>query len=548
MQTCWKAGRHALLSLALGTGVAWAAPGPPSPAADPAALKQLIDAVSLDVMSEASVKACEDVGAASAAQLRSAWVAWRDKHQIAPLRMVVMDLSRRQGSSAPSWKTLTEPLRQRVLSDPTPDPTCAALAKDWQGDGMDVSAQYPQARAVALALVQAKMASAPDLPAVVAGPARGQVLLPSQIPALVDQQRRGWSAISEQAAEQTLGQVYAKGRVERWSQSPDRFRLVQEQGDRRAEQIVYLGFDAEPWVGREVVLRGLVTSLSRSSITLSAAALVNDASGLVPSPLAQAPLERKEVLLQRVTSAPGKGLADKDLAAVVIHGEANYNFGSRWEEDVRFLLRDGTVYRRTEMPPDQLNVAASRQLEPQRWGRWRNAGKAYEMQAQDDDGRPSGAWAPEKHQAVRPWPQDTRLEGSFSRSTFNGSMVTGGTSSTRGIRFTREGRFERSFNSLSGSGSLAAINGTVISGSAHGDGKGSSATGGGTVGTPFGTAGAVSSRKTDDGASRRGRYQLGGYVLTLDYDDGHQERLLSFPVYGDNKSVYVGSGSYSLDK
>ena len=530
------------LSLALSAGLASAAPAP-----DAAALKQLIDAVSLDVMSEASLDACADVGAGSAEAMRSAWAAWRERHQLAPLRMVVMDLTRRQGSKAPPWSTITEPMRQRVLADATPDATCATLARDWQGPGMDVTALYPQARATAIALVQAKMAYVPESPPVVAAASGGQVLLPSQIPALSAQQPRGWSAVSDEVAQRYLGWVYVKGRVERWSSDGDRFRLVQEQGDRRAEESIYLNFNAEPWVAREVVLRGLVTSLSRSSMTLSKAAVVGDAAGLAPSPLAQAPLSRKEVLLQRVTRAPGQGLPEKELAAVVIHGEANYNFGSRWEEDVRYLLRDGTVYSRTEMPPDQLDVTASRRLEPQRWGRWRAAGQGYEMQAQDDDGRPGG-WKAEKHHAVKPWPQGTRLEGSFSRSSFNGSMVTGGTSSTRGIRFTRDGRFERSFSSLSSSGSMAAINGTVISGSAHGDGSGSSATGGGTVGAPFGTVTAVSRRKQDDGASRRGRYQLSGYVLTLDYDDGHQERLLSFPVNDDHKTVYAGSGSYSLDK
>jgi hypothetical protein len=36
-------------------------------------------------------------------------------------------------------------------------------------------------------------------------------------------------------------------------------------------------------------------------------------------------------------------------------------------------------------------------------------------------------------------------------------------------------------------------------------------------------------------------------VLSLHYDDGRQERLLSFPVWGDHKTVYVGNGSLSLD-
>jgi len=517
-------------------------------AADPAAVGQLISAVSLDVMSEASLNACGDVGAASYPQVRAAWVAWRDKHGLAPLRTVVSHMMERNRGSFPPWDKLTEPMRQKVLADPTPDKACAALAKDWAGPEMDVTALYPQARAVAVALVQAKMASAPSMPAVISAPAGGQVLLPSQVPAFF-KQHGYWSALSEEQAQKKLGAIYVKGRVMRNPTHWDHFYLVQEQGDRQADPPIYLRFDAEALVGREVVLRGLLTSLSSTSATLDGAAIVNDGAGLTPYALAQAPFERKEVILQRVTSAPGKGLPDKDLAAIVIHGEANYNYGSRWEEDVRFLLRDGTAYRRTEMPPDQLNVAASRQLEPQRWARWRSAGKGYEMQAQDDDGRAQGDWKPEKHQPVRPWPNGTRLEGSYSRSAFNGSLVTGGSSSTRGIRFSRDGRFERSYHSLSSSGTLASVmNNTVISGSSSGDGSGSSSTGGGTVGGPFGTTTAISSNKKDDGASRRGRYQLSGYVLLLDYDDGHQERLLSFPVYDNTNTVYVGSGSYSLDK
>ena len=128
-------------------------------------------------------------------------------------------------------------------------------------------------------------------------------------------------------------------------------------------------------------------------------------------------------------------------------------------------------------------------------------------------------------------------------------MITGGTSATRGIRFTKDGRFERSFSAVSSTGSLQAITGTVIAGSSHGDGKGSSSTGSSTVGTGLGDVGVSSGTRTkDDGASRRGRYQLNGFAITLEYDDGHQERLLSFPVDSDNRSVYIGTGSYDRDK
>jgi hypothetical protein len=383
--------------------------------------------------------------------------------------------------------------------------------------------------------VQAGLASRHTLPAVMPGRPQGQLLLPAQIPALTQQTRAD------------VPRVYVKGRVARSGDDGDRYRLISDRGDRISGGTVYLECTAEDWVGREVVMQGKLRSLSWASATLADAALVGDASGLTPSPLPQAPAERREVLLQRVLSAPGKGLPPKDLAEVVIHGQANYNFGSSWEEDVRFLLRDGTFYNRTDMPPDQLNVAASRQLEPQRWGRWRAAGKAYEMQPQDSDGR-GGEWKAEQHRAVRPWPDDTRLEGYFSRSRFDGSQFSGGISSTQAIRFNKDGRFERSYHSLGTSGSIAAAAGTMISGAAHGDGKGSSTTGGGTVAGGLGTTTTTTQSSKDDGASRRGRYQLSGYALTLTYDDGHQERLLSFPVNGDSKTVYVGNGSLNLSK
>lgn len=526
----------------LGAALATAVPAAPSPeaqrlATNPAAVQQLVGAVSLDVMTEASADACEAIGAPSAPAAHAAWVAWRERHQLAPLRTVLGNSRRRQGSDALSWHRLIEPMRQRVLGEADPEPVCAGLARDLQTPAMDASAMYPLAAPVARALVALEMASKPDLPAVVPGQPRGALVLPSQVSALA------------QASPREGEVVFVKGWVQRWGSEGDRFKLVHRTAaGRRRPGTILLGFDAEPWVGREVVLRGKTALLGGSTLSLNDAALVTDASALMPSPLPQAPAAREEVLLQRVTTAPGQGLADKDIAAIVIHGQSSFNNGTTWEEDVRFLLRDGSVYRRTEMPPDQLHVAASRQLEPQQWGRWRAAGSGYEMQPQDDDGRP-GAWEAEKHHAVRPWPADTKLDGRYSRGSFHGSLVLGGMSFRNSMRFTRDGRFERSSSSLGTSGTMAAtLNGTMIGSSSQADGSGSSSTGGGTVSGPLGTAGAVSARKADDGASRRGRYRLSGYVLTLDFDDGHRERLLSFPVYADGQTVYVGDGSLSLDK
>lgn len=525
---------------ALVTCAALAATGAPSLASDPAALKELVDATLLDVMSEAAVDACEDIGAPSAPQLRETWVAWRGRHQLAPLRQVVAGLQRRR-SDTKSLESITGPMRRQVLEAAAPDPICAQLMRDLQTPAMDVTALYPRATATAVAVVQGGLAAKPEALAIAPGTPRGEVMLPSQVRAFAAQHKGGFSYANAEGARRDIGWVYVKGRVMRRDlDDPDSgYYLAQIQGDRRASARVNLTFAAEAWVGREVVLRGLPKSVDRSILRLSDGAVVTDPSALTPSPLPQEALIRAPVPLQRVLTAPGQGIPDRDLAAIVIHGEGNHSNGSTWEEDVRFLLRDGSAYRRTEMPPDQLAVTPSRQLEPQRWGRWRSAGKGYEMQVQDDDGRPAGDWQAVKHHAVRPWPAGTRLDGYFSRSSFHGNLFTGSTSSTRGIRFTPDGRFERSHSSLSSAGGMAAAQGAVISGSSRSDGSGSSSTAGGTTGG----AGAFSTRKRDDGAGRRGRYELDGFVLTLHYDDGRRERLLSFAVYADQKTIYVGDGS-----
>ena len=95
-------------------------------------MQQLIGAVSLDVMTEASVDACADMGAPSADAAHAAWIAWRERHQIAPLRSVLAASKRRQGSEAPAWKQITEPMRRRVLGEA--DPERVRLFRDFDPD------------------------------------------------------------------------------------------------------------------------------------------------------------------------------------------------------------------------------------------------------------------------------------------------------------------------------------------------------------------------------------------------------------------------------
>jgi hypothetical protein len=64
--------------------------------------------------------------------MRETWVARHTRHQIAPTRMVLTRMMQRRNSDPP-WDKLIEPVRERLLNDPAPDPACAAFARDWQG-------------------------------------------------------------------------------------------------------------------------------------------------------------------------------------------------------------------------------------------------------------------------------------------------------------------------------------------------------------------------------------------------------------------------------
>lgn len=534
----WAIAMAAVLGDVL-AAIATAGPAP-APAPDAAAIGQLVEAASLDAMAEASTRACLEMGAPNGAALETAYADWRTRHRLALSRSVVMSLAARQHRDLP-WKDVSTAMRDRVLGEARPEAACEALMRDWASPTMDATALYPAAEPTARALIQAQVAHAPSpVPTVGALPGGGQVLSVAQLLGLIEPLQRA-------GAPRAGIPVLVKGRVRRWLDDRVSFQLVQDEGAFQAQRPLKLRFDAEPLLGREVVLRATLKDPRDYVLELDDAVWVSDPTGLQASSQPAQALRRKGVPLQRVLAKPGQGLPEKDFAGVVLHGYADYSNGSQWREDVRYLLRDGSAYSRTEMPPDQLDAARSRRLEPQLWLRWRAAGDRYEFQAQNDQGAPEGTWEAGQHRLMRPWAAGSRLEGYFSRSAFYGSLFTGGTSSTRSIRFQKDGRFERSFHSLSGSGSLAAVQGTAIYGSASGDGKGSQSVAGGTVGTGLGSVTTTTApHRKDDGASRRGSYTLSGYVAVLRYDDGHEERLLSFPVR--DGSVFLGDASYTLDK
>ena len=235
-----------------------------------------------------------------------------------------------------------------------------------------------------------------------------------------------------------------------------------------------------------------------------------------------------------------------------MHGFFN-RAGGGADEPVMILLDDGWAYRRTDLAPEDLNVKASRELEPQHWARWRKKGKDYEFQAQDDWGQSSGEWTPVRGRPVPPWPKGHRLSTSYESRSFHGSIGFGATSFHSIVGFGQDGRFTTSNSSLSTSGSIAAndaFNPSSTTASSRSDSKGtstsvSSSSRNETLGTSVGVYG---KGKRDDGADRRGTYTLSGYVLETRSDSGQVVRVFSFPWDDKREHMYMRGRTYNTVK
>jgi hypothetical protein len=353
----------------------------------------------------------------------------------------------------------------------------------------------------------------------------GTVFTPSQLDALAEQ----WRASGR--AGQPAGPFYIRGTLVRRG---DHVFLEQEEDGFKARLFVSPDIDLRAHVGRQAVLEGYLDKPpAYPPVKLRRTRLVLDPSGLKPSPLPQAGLYRAEVPVERVRAEPGRGVPPAELSAVLLESRTNGSGGM--VDKVYYLLKDGTAYLRGELPPADLDVARSRQLEPQQWARWRKTfGGSYEIQRQDDFGKPAGPWQKLNGTPARPWPSGSRPDGVYAVSSFNGSIALGGVYARSSVTLHRDGRFTSSRFAQGGSGSMAGAGGFTGSMTRSSDSTGSrSSAGGGNAAVT-----ATSRAARDDGAEHRGTYVLDGYTVELRYDSGRVERGLSFPRDDGQRMIY----------
>lgn len=241
-----------------------------------------------------------------------------------------------------------------------------------------------------------------------------------------------------------------------------------------------------------------------------------------------------KAIAKAIRANPGQGVADRQIDGIYVTWENAPIYGSgmsQIQHTTWLLLTDGTAYRGLKFPPDELNVDASRQLQPKYWTQWRGGGGRYEVRAN------GGAWKPLKGGwLVKPASDGTRLNGSWKNYNMSGSTFTGLNTSTSAWTFFPDGRFEISGYTTAGTGSLQATNGHVSGATGISNSRGSrtSTFVSGERDSDSGpiAAGGVN-RRSNNGAANTGRYRIKGWVMELQRDNGLVERrLVTFPGDG----------------
>jgi len=213
-------------------------------------------------------------------------------------------------------------------------------------------------------------------------------------------------------------------------------------------------------------------------------------------------------------TAPGQGLKPADIKGFVIHQETGIGVGGMviivWRPYL--LLKDGTMYSHCSVSPYDLDVARSRQMEPNQWGTWTLQGKTLITKFPDD--KTPDKW--ESHwQWARPAEKNEKIRGAYYTISGGGNTALGGGSmvvSSSNITFNDKGQFTRE---STGGSSYA------------------------------GATGSVTAYANKDAA---GTYILDGYSLELKYNNGTASRV-SFYFYPDSKEVFgLGARDYVPSK
>ena len=229
--------------------------------------------------------------------------------------------------------------------------------------------------------------------------------------------------------------------------------------------------------------------------------------------------------------APGEGLRDADIAGIWSRFGTQQSMTSAGQlamsttRTLYLLLNDGTIHEDVPVAPDEIDISASRRLEPEAWGRWRRSGTdvlvAWSAAPTE--------WEPLDANAMVKAPVGMQLRGAFGGgdSFASGAIMS---FSRSGVTFGANSAFETESSGGSGtSGAQSADGGVSVQTTRDDDGSYTSVV----------TPGAVGGRGTaGSGRSRRGSYRISGWTLEARYTDGRVVRQPFFFVDSQFDALY----------
>lgn len=214
-------------------------------------------------------------------------------------------------------------------------------------------------------------------------------------------------------------------------------------------------------------------------------------------------------------TAAGMGIKPAAIKGVVLNTEYGVGVGGAMITELNpyLLLNDGTVYRYITCAPYDLDVAQSKQVEPNRWGTWKLSGKNMMMTFTEKKGIETDTMT-HWYWSV-PAKKGEKINGGFSTISGGGNTALGGTSmvfSSSNLKMNEKGQFTYEHT-----------------------GGGSSA-----------DAGVSVSAYSSD--NKAGTYILDGYAIELRFNNGQVQRKLLY-FYPDSHTTFgMGGSTYISDK
>ena len=215
------------------------------------------------------------------------------------------------------------------------------------------------------------------------------------------------------------------------------------------------------------------------------------------------------------TTAPGQGLTPAGIKGVVINAESGIGVGGMVTIEYRpyLLLQNGSIYRYPTVAPYDLDVAASRIAEPNKWGTWKLQGKTLVVTLPEKGVMKTERWEGDWFWAKAPTANE-KIKGAYMTIGGGGNTAMGGNTMiyySSNINFNDKGQFIMK-KSGGGTNTDFDVNTTAYSNS-----------------------------------NAAGTYKLNGYSIEMKYNNGQVVRKL-FYFYPDSRTTFgIGDDAYVPD-